>query len=82
MVTEASQHGITGPVSPAEEHTQVACSHHGKLFTEVVDACEIERFFRDRATLQDATLALVRVASDKGNRTGLDEVIELLGFSY
>ena len=60
---------------------QVACSHHGKLVTEVIDACEIERFFRGRETLQDATLAQVPLASGKGNRTGLDEVIELLGFS-
>lgn len=80
-ITEASRRGISGLASFAEEHKRVALSRHGKVVAELVDAVELEQLFRDRETLQDATLALVRVATDTGNRTDLDEVIEQLGFS-
>ncbi|WP_071565918.1 hypothetical protein [Corynebacterium sp. NML130628] len=81
MSIESSRPSITGPVSSAEERTRVPLPHHGRFVIEVVDASELKQRFRDRETLQDATLALVRVATDKGNRTELDEVIEQLGFS-
>lgn len=80
-ITEASRTGVSGLVSSAESGTDVALSRHGHVVAEIVSAEEIASLRRDRETLRDAALVMVRFATDSGVRTDLDQAMEAFGLS-
>ncbi|GAA1165107.1 hypothetical protein CGLAUT_11585 [Corynebacterium glaucum] len=65
----------------AESGAPVPLTRHGRVVAEVVSTNEIERLRRDSETLRDAVLALGRFATDSGERTDLDDAMEMFGFS-
>ncbi len=78
-ITEASRTGVSGLVSSAEAGNDVALSRHGHIVAEIVTAEEIAGLRRDRETLRDAALVMIRVATDSGVRTDLDQAMEAFG---
>jgi antitoxin (DNA-binding transcriptional repressor) of toxin-antitoxin stability system len=80
-ITEASRTGVSGLVSSAEAGIDVALSRHGHVVAEIVSADEIAGLRRDRETLRDAALVMVRFATDSGVRTDLDRAMEAFGIS-
>ncbi len=80
-ITEASRAGLSALVASAEEGNDIPLSRHGKVVAEVVSAEEISGLRRDRDTLRDAALVMVRFATDTGVRTDLDQAMESFGFT-
>lgn len=78
-ITEASRAGVSGLVSSAESGNDIALSRHGRVVAEIVSAREIASLRRDRETLRDAALVMVRFATDSGVRTDLDRAMEAFG---
>lgn len=80
-ISQASSAGVSRLVSMAESGAPVPLTRHGRVVAEVVSTNEIERLRRDSETLRDAVLALGRFATDSGERTDLDDAMEMFGFS-
>ena len=80
-ITEASRSGLSGLVASAEEGTPVALSRHGHVVAEVVSAEEMAMLREAKDSLLETALVMARFATDNGNRTELDDVIETLGFN-
>ena len=80
-ISKASSAGVSHLVSMAESGTPVPLTRHGRIVAEVVSANEMERLRRDSETLRDAVLALGRFATESGERTDLDDAMEMFGFS-
>jgi len=80
-ITEASQAGLSALVTAAEEGRDTPLSRHGKVVAEVVSAKEIAQLRHDRDTLRDAALAMARSATDSGDRTTLDQAMEIFNLN-
>ncbi|WP_257161766.1 type II toxin-antitoxin system Phd/YefM family antitoxin [Corynebacterium cystitidis] len=80
-ITEASRIGVSGLVSSAEASEQVALSRHGCIVAQIVSAEEMAQLRKERELLRDAALVMVRLASDSGGRTDLDQAMEAFGLS-
>lgn len=72
---------MSGLVASAEEGTPVALSRHGRVVAEVVSAEEMAMLREAKDSLLETALVMARFATDNGNRTELDDVIETLGFN-
>lgn len=53
----------------------------GKATDEPVSSDDLDAVLPDKESFNDATLALVRLATDGGERTDLDQAMELFGIS-
>lgn len=78
-ITEANRTGISGIVASAEAGTPTTLSRHGRAVADVVSHQELRELRRDRDTLRDATLVMVRMAADSGTRTDLDQAMAVFG---
>ncbi len=80
-VTEASARGISKLLSEAGEGAEFIVQRHHKPVAAIIGIERMSRIEELEADLQSAALVLARLATDSGNRTTLDEVIERFGFS-
>lgn len=78
-ITEASRAGVSSLVSSAEAGEEVVLSRHGRAVAEVVSSAEIKQLRAERELLTDAVLVLLRMATDSGERTDLDDAMEAFG---
>jgi antitoxin (DNA-binding transcriptional repressor) of toxin-antitoxin stability system len=80
-VTEAAERGLPSVVRSASAGTDFVIERHGKPQAVIVGIERITKLEDLERDLQSALLVLSRVATDNGNRTGIDAVIEGFGFS-
>jgi len=80
-LAEASRTGVSALVALAKTGNSIPLTRHGQVVAEVLSAEEMSSLRRDREALRDAELAMARVAADTGKRTGLDQAMELFGFT-
>ena len=80
-INDASRSGLSGLVASAEAGTPVALSRHGRVVAEVVSAEEMAMLREAKDSLLETAIVMARFATDNGNRTELDDVIETLGFN-
>ncbi len=80
-VTEASERGLSSVVRSAAEGLDIVIERHGRPQAVIIGMDRIERIQELERDLQSAALILSRIATDNGNRTDLDAVIEAFGFN-
>jgi prevent-host-death family protein len=80
-VTEASAQGVSGLIREASTVGDLVVTRHGQPVVAVVSAQRLDDLGRLEEQLRDAALALVRVATDSGARTSLDDAIAAFGFN-
>jgi antitoxin (DNA-binding transcriptional repressor) of toxin-antitoxin stability system len=78
-VTEATQRGVAGLISDAEQGANVVVTRHRRPVAAVVAYRDLEEFSRVAEDLRDLALVLARAATDNGNRTPLDDVLRAFG---
>ncbi|QYH19088.1 type II toxin-antitoxin system Phd/YefM family antitoxin [Corynebacterium aquatimens] len=80
-ITEASRSGISGLVAAAESGEPIALARHGRVVAEVVSADQMATLRQAQESLLDAALVMARFVTDSGERTDLDDALEMFGFS-
>ena len=80
-ITEASRSGISGLVAAAESGGPIALARHGRVVAEVVSADQMATLRQAQESLLDAALVMARFVTDSGERTDLDDALEMFGFS-
>lgn len=80
-VTEASERGLSAVIRSAVEGRDIVIERHGRPQAVIIGMDRIERIQELERDLQSAALILSRIATDNGNRTDLDAVIEAFGFN-
>lgn len=76
-VTAATKRGISGLLKDAEFGTPVVVERHGRPVAAIVSMRHLHEFAEFEADLRSAAFALERTARDDGQRTDLDEVINI-----
>ena len=56
-------------------------SRHGKPVAEIVSREAMDLLRRDRETLRDVVFIMIRMVTDSGNRTELDDAMEAFGIN-
>ncbi len=79
-ITEASRRGVSRLVADAEGGQATILRRHSEPVAAVIGYQELLRLQALERDLVDVALVLARAATDDGQRTSLDEVIE--GFGY
>jgi len=79
-VTEAVERGLPSVIRSAGTGTDIVIERHGKPQAVVLGMDRIAKIEELELDLQSAALVLCRVATDNGNRTDIDEVINRFGF--
>ena len=80
-VTEASSRGVSRLLSDARAGAALIVESHHKPVAAIIGIDRLNQIEELERDLQGAALVLARFATDNGNRTTLDEVIERFGFS-
>lgn len=80
-VTAATGRGVAGLVKDAERGEDILVERHGRAVAAVISVEHFEELRRARADLSAAALVLARELTDSGNRTALDDAIEMFGFN-
>lgn len=75
---EAEQRGLAGLVEDAEHGRSYVIEHEGQQVV-VASMSSIGERLHD---LFDATLAIARLATDNGNRSSFDDVLQKLGITH
>jgi prevent-host-death family protein len=78
-VTEASQRGVAGLISDAEQGADVVVTRHRRPVAVVVAYHRLEELAQAAEDLRDLALVLARSADDVGKRTSLDDVLRAFG---
>ena len=78
-ISDASRSGVSGLVSRAESGEDLKFARHGRVVAEMVSVAEMADLRRHRETLKDAVLVMVRMATDSGVRTDLDQAMAAFG---
>ena len=78
-VSEAASRGVSGLLKAAEAGDDVVVARHGRPVAAVVSTERLAELQRLENDLHDAALAVMRVATDDGRRTSLDDAIVELG---
>ena len=78
-VTEAAERGLPSVIRSASAGTDFIIERHGKPQAVILGIESINKLEELERDLQSAVLVLSRVATDSGNRTGIDEVLEQFG---
>ncbi len=78
-VTEATQRGVAGLVTEAEQGTDVVVTRHKRPVAAVIAYHRLEELAQAAEDLRDLALALARQVSDTGERTSFDEVLRAYG---
>ncbi len=79
-ITEASRRGVSRLVADAEGGQTTILRRHSEPVAAVIGYQELLRLQALERDLVDVALVLARAATDDGQRTSLDEVID--GFGY
>lgn len=78
-VTEASSRGIAGLVASAERGETVIVTRHHRRVAAVIGMKQLDEIAALQDDLRDLALGLAREATDTGQRTSMDEVLEAFG---
>ena len=81
-VTEASRQGVSKPVNEASEGRRLVVFRNNQPVAAVVDIATMERLQRLEDLEEDlrlAAVALIRMATDSGDRYSLDDVAAEFG---
>lgn len=78
-VSDATQRGVAGLVSAAEQGTDVIVTRHRKPVAAVIAYDRLEELSTVADDLRDLALVLARRATDSGHRTSLDDVLSAYG---
>jgi prevent-host-death family protein len=78
-VTEATQRGVAGLVTEAEQGADVVVTRHRRPVAVVISYQRLEELSRTAEDLRDLALVLARKITDTGERTSLDDVLEAFG---
>lgn len=78
-VTEATELGVSGLINAAEKAKVIHVERHGKPFGVIISPAYYEELETIREDLLDTLLLLTRMATDNGNRTTLDQLLEEFG---
>lgn len=79
-ITEATHRGVSGLVTDAAI-TDILLERHGEPVAAVIGMDVINTIEEARADLRDLALVLARAATDTGERTSLDAVIDAFGLT-
>ncbi len=79
-VTEAAERGISALVRAASEGHEIVVERRGQAVAAVVGMQRLAELAELEADLRSAALALTRLATDRGRRTGIGDAIAAFGF--
>lgn len=79
-VTEAARRGVPGLVKDAQHGSEVVVERRGRAVAAVVSMRRLNELQALEADLRDAALVLARTATDRADRTSLDDAITAFGF--
>lgn len=80
-VTEANARGVSGLLKDTENGTDTVVERHGRPVAAVISIGHLNELRTLEQDVRSTALVLTRIATDSGNCTALDEVIEAFGFS-
>ncbi|MBK5223098.1 MAG: type II toxin-antitoxin system Phd/YefM family antitoxin [Acidimicrobiia bacterium] len=80
-VTDASKRGLPRLVADAEAGAGIVVERRGVPAAVVVGADRMRSILQREDDVRSAALVLSRAATDNGNRSSLDEVLEAFGFN-
>jgi len=78
-VTEATQRGVAGLVTDAEQGTDVVVTRRHKPVAVILAYEHLAELSRAAEDLRDLALVLARSATDSGRRTSLEDVLAAFG---
>ena len=78
-VTEATQRGVAGLVAAAEHGSDLVVTRRHRPVAAVVGINRLTELDEAAADLRDLALVLTRIATDSGQRTSFDDVLEAFG---
>ena len=79
-VTQATELGVSGIIREAADGHDVVVQKHGVPVAAVVSMKRFEEIDELERDLRSAALVITRLATDKGKRTTLDQLISSFGF--
>ncbi|UGT60584.1 hypothetical protein [Nocardia asteroides] len=78
-VSDAARRGVAGLVADAEGGADLVVTRHHRPVAAVVGMDRLAELDRAESDLRDLALVLARAATDSGNRTSLDDVLDAFG---